>query len=182
MLNRFAELNETQQIEEATGEGFLALYNAKFGTSYRVVRIAGAGESPDVYCFNSNGESLNIEVTMTEDRSKDIAATLGRSDTRSLEYLKRNIENAGKGLEPPLYSTLEGVSETLVDRIQAKLVKSYGSDVALVVRDTSGVDWDWDTVIPQIRSKLALDRRNSFDRGIWILSRDKGRMFRVDEF
>lgn len=173
-------MKETQKLEQATADGFLILYNAEHGTDYRVVRIAGEGESPDVYCMDSGGGLLNLEVTLTQDRPKDIAAAYGRSDTRSLDYLKQNVENVAKGLEAPLFSTIEGVSETLVERIQAKLIMSYGSDVALVVRDSSGVDWEWDTVMPQIRAKLDISSRNPFDRGIWILSRSKHRMFRID--
>ena len=54
----------------------------------------------------------------------------------------------------------------------------YGPNAALVVRDSSGVDWDWDDVIPSIRSRLD-PPKNPFIRGIWLLSRVKDRLFQI---
>jgi hypothetical protein len=68
--------------------------------------------------------------------------------------------------------------DMIVSRIQEKLNKDYGQNVALVVRDTSPLDWEWDRVLDQIRSKLNLSR-NPFDKGIWIISYSKDRIFRV---
>ena len=65
-----------------------------------------------------------------------------------------------------------------IERIQSKLDKDYGSNVALVVRDTSPLDWDWGWVLDEIQNGLDLTR-NPFDRGIWIISNSKDRTFRV---
>lgn len=54
----------------------------------------------------------------------------------------------------------------------------YGSNTALVVRDMSGGDWDWNDVIPALRSRLDLTK-NPFSRGIWVLSRVKDRLFPI---
>ena len=55
---------------------------------------------------------------------------------------------------------------------------TYGPNAALVVRDTSGGDWDWDDVIPVIRSRLDLST-SPFSDGIWVLSRAKDRLFQI---
>ena len=66
----------------------------------------------------------------------------------------------------------------IVSRIQPKLKKDYGSNVALVVRDASLVGWDWDMVINQIKAQLNFER-NPFDKGIWIITYLKDNIYRV---
>jgi len=66
----------------------------------------------------------------------------------------------------------------IVSRIQKKLNKNYGENVALVVQDASPLDWEWDRVTEQIRNRLDLSR-NPFDKGIWIISYSKDRIFGV---
>ena len=56
--------------------------------------------------------------------------------------------------------------------------KRFGPNTALVVRDTSGVDWDWDLVADTVKQSLH-GIGNPFDEGIWILSTAKDRIFRV---
>ena len=78
-------------------------------------------------------------------------------------------------------SHLQGnVVETIVERIQSKLKKDYGThdDVALVVRDTSPVSWDWGDVVDQIRDALELER-TPYRAGIWIISFLKDQIYRV---
>jgi hypothetical protein len=75
-------MNEDQQIERATAEGFLLLFNQQFGADYEIVEI---GDTPDVRCQDPNGRALNLEITLTEDRQRDIQAALGRSDHRNAE-------------------------------------------------------------------------------------------------
>jgi hypothetical protein len=67
----------------------------------------------------------------------------------------------------------------VVDRVKKKMNKDYGKNTALVVGDTSGCNWDWDTVIEDIRNFLDLSR-NPYDKGIWIISMDKTNIFRID--
>jgi hypothetical protein len=158
-----AKDNETQAIERATAEAFLTFYNAENAGTFRVIRIAGAGESPDVYCEDADNKVLNIEVTMSEDNPRDIQALLGRSEHKSIE----NLREAG-------YS-LGNVKDVLIQSIRKKFRKRYGSNIALVVRDTSRVDWNWDWVLPEVQKALASEL-NPFDLGVWLLS---SRLFRV---
>ncbi len=171
-------MNEKQKIEKATAEGFLALYNVRFGTDFRFEYLADPPE-PDVHCTNSKGQPLNLEITATEDRTGDIKALLGRSDSRSIEALEAHLERVQQGKEQPMFSSLsDEVSDNLVKRIQAKLQNSYGLVVALVVRDASGVDWDWHFVVPALRARLNLSQ-TTFDRGVWIISRTMDRLFQI---
>lgn len=169
-------MSEKQAIERATAEGFLVLYNQLQGTDFRIVEISDA---PDVRCVDSLGNPLNLEITTTEDRPGDIKAILGRSNGRTLEALRAHLERVARGEEQPQFSSLsDEVSDQLVERVQSKMMNDYGLNAALVVRDTSGVDWDWDDVIPAICSRLDL-KRNPFSRGIWVLSRVKDRLFQI---
>ena len=169
-------LGEKQSIERGTAEGFLLLYNRLHAADFRVVEVS---DSPDVRCIDSSGQELNLEVTMTEDLPGDIRAVLGRSDVRSLRSLRAHLDAVRNGREPPLRaSSLVELCATVADRIQRKVNNCYGLDAALVVRDSSGVDWDWDSVIPDIRRQLDLTR-NPFHRGIWLISRTKDRLFRI---
>lgn len=169
-------MSEKQAIEKATAEGFLVLYNQLQGTDFRIVEMSDA---PDVRCVDSLGKALNLEITITEDRLGDIKAVLGRSNSRSLEALRPHGERVARGEEQPQFSSLsDEVSDQLVGRLQSKMMNHYGSYTALVVRDTSGVDWDWSYVIPTIRSRLDLTK-NPFSQGIWVLSRAKDRLFQI---
>jgi len=158
-------VNEDKQIEQATAEGFLRLFNPRFGEEYEIVELQDA---PDVRCRDSRRRRLNLEITLTEDRPRDIQAALGRSDHRNLENL--SLASAG--------SLRGNVLEQAVKRINKKLCKQYGSSVALVVRDTSGVDWNWDLVVDDLKTQLDL-ARNPFDRGVWLLSGSMTEVYRV---
>lgn len=169
-------MSEKQAIEKETAEGFLVLYNQLQGTDFRIVEMSDA---PDVRCMDSLGKTLNLEITTIEDRPGDIKAVLGRSNSRSLEALRAHMERVARGEEQPQSSSLsDEVSDQLVGRLQIKMMNDYGSNAALVVRDTSGVDWDWDDVIPTIRSRLDLTK-SPFSQGIWALPRAKDRLFQI---
>jgi hypothetical protein len=170
-------MSEKTDIEWATGEAFISLYNAEFTTTY----LAQPSDKPDIHCVDQQGNQLNLEVTMTEDRPGDIKALLGRSEDRSLGALKIHLTKMKEGKADPFerVSYLSGnVSEMVVKRIEKKLIKRYGPNTALVVRDTSGVDWDWDLVVDTIKDRLK-SAHNPYDMGIWILSSTKNRIFRV---
>lgn len=168
--------SEKQAIEKGTAEGFLALYNQLLGTDFKIVEMA---DTPDARCADSHGNTLNVEITTTEDRPGDIKALLGRSNSRTLETLRAHVDRVARGEEPPQFSSLsDEVSDHLVERVRNKMKNDYGPNAALVVRDSSGVDWDWDEVIPSIRSRLDV-MKNPFSRGIWLLSRVKDRLFQV---
>lgn len=171
-------MEEKVSIEEGTADGFLRIYNKENRRTFKIVRLA---DSPDVECKDDEGKTLNIEITLTEDRPGDIPSALGRSQQRSPEALREHLQRVRDGKAKTLErtSSLGGnVSDAIISRIRPKLLKRYGAHTALVIRDTSGVDWDWDWEIPELQNKLA-GISNPFDEGIWILNRSKDRLFRI---
>lgn len=167
------EQSEKQKIELASAEGFVAHYNTKYGTSYQIYKVAGEGETPDVLARDVQGNELGMEVTLTEDRAKDIASNLGRSEHKSGTALAAHLQLVKQGKEELRFSTLTGnVMDILLQRIKAKLKMRYGINTALIVRDTSAVPWSWDDVAHLVQSNLA-GLTVPFDRGIWLVSRDK---------
>jgi hypothetical protein len=171
-------LNEKEAIEKETAGAFIKLYNNAMGTSFSIVEYSDA---PDICCKDSHGKTFNFEITLTEDRPKDIQAVLGRSDHRSIEALRKHLVDVKTGKANPRYraSCLQGnVIAMIVSRIQSKFKKDYGPNAALVIRDTSPVDWDWDMVIDQIKPQLS-SGQNPFDKGIWILTYAKDKIYRI---
>lgn len=169
-------MTEKEAIERSTAEGFLAIYNVEYRESYRIVNH---DDAPDIRCENEQNEILNLEITLTQDRPKDIAALLCRSDHRSIEALGKSREPEGFGASYLPGSSLSGnVIAMLVSRISAKFNKDYGSRVALVIRDSSPLDWPWESVLENVRLGLGLGK-NPFDKGIWLLSYKKDKLFRV---
>jgi len=171
-------MSEKKAIERATAEAFLEHYNDTHGTSYQVTEH---GDAPDIIAGDGLGNRLQLEIVMTEDRVGDIQATLGRSDVRSIESLKHHVElvRQGKAEAMQRASSLEGnVTESLKERLQAKMAKRYGPNTALVIRDTSGVDWNWDLMVGDLKTSFS-DQLNPFDRGIWLLNRSKDRLFQL---
>jgi hypothetical protein len=170
-------MNEKEAIERATADCFVALYNSMQGTDYAPEEYS----IPDVRCVNSGKEVLNLEITLTEDRPGDIKAMLGRSEDHSMAAIKAHVEKVDAGLADPLerVSSLDtNVSSICIQRIRAKMDKRYGQNTALVVRDISGVDWDWDLVVDDIRQGLQ-GIQNPYNKGIWIVSLSKKRIFCV---
>lgn len=168
----YDKLSEKQQIELSTAEGFLQFFNVQHDSSYEVVHVAGDGETPDIVAKDIRGNVLNIEVTLTEDRHGDITAALGRSNYRSIEALRAHLKAVREGKESVQFSSLQGnVIKLLQERIDKKLTKRYGVNVALVIRET-GLSWDWEIALPPLRAYL--DKKQvPFDCGIWLLSRAK---------
>jgi hypothetical protein len=171
-----SSVSEKHAIERETAAGFLILYNQRFATDFVIVEMTDA---PDARCADSHGNTMNLEITTTEDRPGDIKALLGRSNSRSPEALSAHVERVARGEELPQVSCLtDEVSDHLVERLDRKLKKDYGPDIALVVRDSSGLNWDWDVAMPVICRRLDLTK-NPFSRGIWLLSRTKDRLFQI---
>jgi hypothetical protein len=56
--------------------------------------------------------------------------------------------------------------------------KRYGPNTVLVVRDTSGVDWDWNLVSDTVK-QLLQGIENPFDKGIWVVSAAKDRISQI---
>ena len=171
-------MNEKEAIEKATADAFIKLYNSEARASFSIVEYSDA---PDIRCKDSAGNVFNFEITLTEDRPKDIQAALGRSDHRSLAALTKHLADVKAGKAHPMdrISCLQGnVSEMLLSRIKPKLIKDYGPNTALVIRDTSPLDWDWALVADEIKSNLCF-YKNPFDKGIWIISFSKDKILRL---
>ena len=66
----------------------------------------------------------------------------------------------------------------IVSRIKPKLKKDYGPNVALVIRDTSPLDWAWDVTTDIIAELLNLEH-NPFEKGIWLISYSKDRIYKL---
>jgi hypothetical protein len=173
-----ASMNEKEAIEKATADAFVELYNREMGTSFSIVEYSDA---PDIRCKDKRGNTFNFEITLTEDRPRDIQAALGRSNHRSIEALRQHLADVKVGKANPLewVSCLqENVTRMVVSNIIPKLQKDYGSSVGLVIRDTSPVCWNWELVLDDI-NKIISSYRNSFDKGIWIIPYRKDRIFRI---
>lgn len=171
-------MNEKEAIEKATADAFIKLYNCEMGTSFSIVEYS---DSPDIRCKDTEGNTFNLGITLTENRPKDIQAVLGRSDHKSQEALKKHLEEV-KAQKANIFERASGLQDNvtamIVSRIQPKLNKDYGPNAALVIRDCSRLDWDWDIVTDQIKNMLNLER-NPFDKGVWIISCSKNKLFRL---
>lgn len=170
--------SEKREIEHTAAKSFLKRYNRQYGTSYRITSLQDA---PDVRCSDDKGNHVNLEITLTEDRPGDIQAALGRSNSRSPESLKEHLELVKQGKANPLdrVSCLQGnVLDSLCIRIEAKLNKDYGKNVALVVVSSSGVPWSWDRVTDKLSRRLS-SSRNPFDKGVWLVTRDGSECYQL---
>ena len=171
-------LSEKQRIERASAQAFLDLFNAEFGEDYEIVEH---DDAPDFRCLNSAGARLNIETTITEDRHGDAAVLLGRPPPPSIDELTDSLRDelaAGGDLVKQLCSE-EASIDNLVERIRHKMRNDYGPNAALVVRDISPLDWEWDQLAAAVRQRLDLST-NPFDGGIWVLYRWKQAIVRID--
>lgn len=171
-------MNEKEAIEKATADAFIELYNSEMDTSFSISEYSDA---PDIRCKDQEGNSLNLEITQTEDQPGDIQTALGRSDQSSLEALEKHNAAVREYMADRLegVNLLQGnVSEMIAGKIQPKLSKDYGLNAALVIRDSSRTGWDWNLVADQIISLLDL-KHNPYDKGIWIITNSKDRIFRL---
>jgi hypothetical protein len=96
-------MKEKEEIERAIAGPFISLYNTEMNTAFEIVEHSDA---PDVRCRDSRGDTLNIEITLTEDQPRDVQALLGRSNHRSLEALEKHLSDVSGGKANPL----DGVS------------------------------------------------------------------------
>lgn len=155
-------MNEKQKIEKATVDAFVRLFNENEKQDYVVAEYSDA---PDATCRNSSGQVIHVEVTLTEDRPGDLPWILGRFK-----------ERPGKSR---IGSHLRGnVLEQLAKRLDDKMNKRYGERAALVIRDSSGVDWDWEDIAYDVQ-RMIEDKCNPFGMGIWVVNRTKTRLHRL---
>jgi len=73
---------------------------------------------------------------------------------------------------------LGNVLDQAVERIEKKLIKRYGPQTALVIRNSSPLPWNWYNVKDQMISRFNLST-NPFDKGIWILDYDRTNLFEM---
>ncbi len=168
--NFWINMTEKEKIEKSTAEKFIVAYSENFGTTFA---FKEQSDHPDIICADKNSNELKLEITLTEDQDNDIKALLGRSEHKNLEYVKKH------GMGPA--SSLSGnVMEHAYSRILSKVSKNYGTNVALVVRDASPLDWNWDMCLPELKMKLN-GVSNPFDKGVWILTtpQNRNKIFRV---
>ncbi|MBN1621875.1 MAG: hypothetical protein JW871_04725 [Endomicrobiales bacterium] len=169
-------MEEKKRIEKSVAEKFLNYYNKEYNTSYKIIKLS---ENPDIRCKDSNNNELNFDVTLTENEEGDIQSLLGRSDKISKETLKKNIENARNGKEKIRSLSLDDSNNILIKRIKKKINNRYGPNTALVIYDTSGIQWDRD--ISSINVERFLKSfKNPYDKGIWIVSKVDGSAKRMD--
>lgn len=153
-------VEEKRAIENATVKGFLDLYNLEKADDFR---ITTHGDSPDFVCTNSVGRRLNIETTTAHDDRNDMQVLLGRATSRK---------------RPRSARLRDFVLANLLTIIREKQLKRYGSNTALVIRQTSGVDWDWEMEIEAIRSGFP-GQTSPYDVGVWIIDRTMTKIWRV---
>ena len=171
-------MTEKEQIEQFSAEGFLEIYNAQYGVDFKIIEH---GDSPDFKCLDSRGRRLHLEITMTQNNPGDIQALLGRSDQLSIEKLAEHVERVRLGKEKPQSnSSSANVQDQIVDRIQNKFLKDYGPNTALIVRDSSPIEWNWDLVMDALIKRLDLTK-SPFDKGIWILNYTKTKLYPIVE-
>lgn len=155
MMNDLKPINEKEQIEFATAEKFLLAYNVEFNTNFVAYEISDA---PDILCEDSKtNEKLALEITLHEDLKGEIPYLLARKKEQPRSKITGNTVRQFEGDSLPI----------LIEVINKKLIKDYGKNVALVVRQVSPIPWTFD--IKYIRSKVSL-QNNPFDKGIWILT------------
>ena len=175
-------MSENKAIEKSTVENFLIHYNKLNDTTYQVTKHS---DFPDFICMDQYGKMLNIEVTMTQDKDKDIQSLLGRSEHRNVDYVKEKIQKVKRGelhYMDAITSYSNNTLPMLFSAIQKKLKKDYGKSVLLVVRDTSPLSWEHSPYIKDISDTILKMKPNPnkvFDRGIWLINSDLTTIYKL---
>ena len=154
-------MSEKKQIEEATANLFLKLYNKRFDATFEIDQL---GDTPDVVCSEpSTGRILNLEISLIEDLPGDIPYALGKGP---------------KPLSPTTGSTVVSFTDDSVEQLrnslEKKLLSSYGADTALVLRQVSPL-WEpkeWALVAESFRQSVLQGRESNFGAGVWIICTD----------
>ena len=162
MRTKVAARDETKAIENATVTGFLKLYNLQRKDDFSITEHRDY-ESPDFVCTNSGGQRLYVEATTAHDREGDMAVLLGRASSRKA---------------PKSVRLRDYVLANLIAAIHKKSLSRHQKHTALVIRHSSGVDWDWEMEMSEIRSRLS-DVVCPFDEGVWIIDRTMTRIWRL---
>lgn len=164
--------NEKELIERHSADVFFEIYNLTHGTNYSVTET---GDAPDIYGKDTHGDIFNLEITMIEDYDRGTASALGRSHVHDILEVSKRIK---EGKITP--NCLQGnVRSNLIHAICAKSCMDYGRNCGLLLRATSGVLWDWEDIIDHNLEAELSKYSKPFDRGIWLLSRDKRAIHRL---
>jgi len=155
-------MTEKKAMENATAEAFLAFYNNKMNTSFKIKEHL---EAPDIRCEDLSGNKLNLEITSTE-------------DFRSTKGVPGDIQSTYRGNKVSCSRGFEGACDILFQTICAKIKKDYGSNVALVIQDFSGVPWSWEIEIDKLNNSLK-ELNPPFDKGIWLITRKRYKVFLI---
>jgi hypothetical protein len=151
------QLTEKEQIEKATAELFLGLYNLRMNTSFEIIALSDA---PDVRCSDkSSGRVLNLEICVLEDVPGDARYRLGRGP------------KPATGLPGGARCFSSDTIPQLMERLKDKLAKRYGPSTALVVRQLAPI-WDtadWERHLPDTDWSLLGYEPHIFPEGIWIV-------------
>jgi len=143
---------EKADIERATAEEFLRVYNAYSRTNFTIIEHS---DSPDFRCRDtSTGESLNLEVTNLEDLHGDIQYLVGRGSRQGARSFSQD--------------TLARFRERITD----KCMSDYGPSAALVLRQVVPL-WttqDWEMYRDDFQAHIPADCKATFKKGIWVLT------------
>jgi hypothetical protein len=150
-------LSAKQQIEYTSAIAFLCHYNSVRDTHFEVVSL---GDTPDVYCKDaSTNECLELEVTLLEDRSDDIRYLLGKESISDETSPSRVID------------FVRDVIPRLIERLNDKLLSSYGANTALLIRQV-GPLWtsaNWQSNAPKIVPEIFTGKEANYGKGVWLL-------------
>ena len=154
------KLNKRQR-EESTANRFLSLFNERNGTQYEIKQMRDA---PDVHCTDKrSGATLFLEVTLLEGMSGFIESA-----------------NTGKPLRVSPHtgttavSLLDDVVPNIAERINDKLLSSYGANTALVLDSVTilfGVR-EWELIKQRYIPTLFAGKERNFGAGVWIVFTD----------
>lgn len=152
---------DKKKIEKETAQLFLDLFNPRLDSHFEVVEL---GEVPDVICKDSRtGSTLNLEISLLEDMSGEIAYELGHRP-------KPISPTTGTSI----IDLLHDVMPHWQDQIHKKLLAFYGKDTALVLRQVS-ILWEsreWNFIAPLFREKILLGKETQYGAGVWVICND----------
>jgi len=152
-------LSIKQQIEKATAEIFLKLFNNHFKTVYQITSLS---DSPDIKCIDKNTNlTLNLEITLLEDINGEIGYLLGKG--------KKPFISPNTGL--PCTSFSDDSIPKLEKRLDEKGDVNYGQRTALVIRQTSPL-WfaeDWASHRSKMDNKTINNLKLNYEAGVWII-------------
>lgn len=154
-------LSQKQQIEKATAEIFLPIYDKMHGTNFSVVEL---GDTPDVTCRDpETGQMLYLEIGLIEDLKGEIA-----------DELKRGKEAGPTEYLTPVRSLYDDAVPNYRKVIEKKMQSVYGKETALVLRQVSPI-WgpdDWKILAHKYLSDLLPGSEAKFGAGIWVICTD----------